>query len=119
MASYTIRGKDRVPYMPARPTPPKNKQSKNRTSPWVTLVYVVSIALAAGGYVFTEASGYLIPGLSPLALAAAVGMYTWEHYRANKDNRDGTLRAQLIILGMIIAVNIIFALLQIYAAIVS
>ncbi|MBQ3065153.1 MAG: hypothetical protein IJC98_02850 [Clostridia bacterium] len=105
--------------MAAKPTPQKNKQNKNRTSPWVTLVYVVSVALAAGGYVFAEASGYLIPGLSPLALAAAVGMYTWEHYHANKNHKDGTLRAQLVILGVIIAVNILFAILQIYAAIVS
>ena len=75
------------------------KQSKS--NPLITAAYVVGIALAVGGYVFADASGYLIPGLSPFALAAVIGVYTQEHYQNNKANRDGMLMPQMIILGII------------------
>ncbi|MBQ8577418.1 MAG: hypothetical protein IJ449_05565 [Clostridia bacterium] len=94
-------------------------QKKKKTSPIITVIYVVGIALAAGGYVFTDASGYLIPGLSPLALAAVILTYTWQHYRENRANKDGMLIPQMIILGILAAINVVSGLMQIYAAIVS
>ena len=100
-------------------SPKSSKNKKTKSNPLITVIYVVGIALAVGGYVFSDASGYLIPGLAPLALAAVVLTYTYEHYRKNRDNRDGMLVPQMVILGILAAINIISGLAQIYAAIVS
>ena len=54
-----------------------------------------------------------------LALAAVIGVYTYEHYQNNRANRDGMLVPQLIILGILAAVNVFWGILQIYALIVS
>ena len=99
------------------PTPTKKQQKKSH--PLITAAYVIGIALAVGGYVFAEASGYLIPGLSPFALAAVIGVYAYEHYQNNKANRDGVLLPQMIIIGILAAVNVFWGILQIYAVIVS
>ena len=99
------------------PTP--TKHSPKKTNPLITAAYIICIALAAGGYVFAEASGFLIPGLSPFALAAAIGVYAYEHYQNNKANRDGMLLPQMIIIGILAAVNIFWGAMQIYAFIVS
>ncbi len=96
-----------------------SEKQKSKSNPLITVIYVVGIALAVGGYVFAEASGYLIPGLSPFALAAVIGVYTYEHYQNNRANRDGMLVPQLIILGILAAVNVFWGVLQIYALIVS
>lgn len=101
----------------AMPTPTKKQQKKS--SPLITAAYVIGIALAVGGYVFAEASGYLIPGLSPFALAAVIGVYAYEHYQNNKANRDGVLLPQMIIIGILAGVNVFWGILQIYAVIVS
>ena len=95
---------------------PKKKKSSN---PIITVIYVVGIALAVGGYVFAEASGYLIPGLSPFALAACIGAYAYEHYQNNRANKDGMLVPQMVIIGILAAVNVFWGILQIYAMIVS
>lgn len=99
--------------------PKSSKNAKKKSNPLITAAYVIGIALAVGGYVFAEASGYLIPGLSPLALAAVIGVYSYEHYQNNKANRDGMLLPQMIILAILSAVNVFWGILQIYAAIVS
>lgn len=96
------------------PTPPKKTSGA-----LITAVYVIGIALAVGGYVFTEASGYLIPGLSPLALAAVIAVYAWEHYQKNRANRDGMLVPQMVIFCILIGVNVFWGILQIYAFVVS
>ena len=96
-----------------------SKSNKKNSNPLITAIYVVGIALAVGGYVFAEASGYLIPALSPFALAAVIATYTYEHYQNNKADRDGMLKPQLIILGILAAVNVFWGILQIYAMIVS
>lgn len=96
-------------------SPKKTKKS----NPLITAVYVVGIALAVGGYVFAEASGYLIPGLSPFALAAVICMYGYEHYQTNRANKDGMLLPQMVIIGILAAVNVFWGVLQIYAMIVS
>ena len=96
-------------------SPKKTKKS----NPLITAVYVVGIALAVGGYVFAEASGYLIPGLSPFALAAVICMYGYEHYQNNRANKDGMLLPQMVIIGILAAVNVFWGVLQIYAMIVS
>ena len=92
------------------PTPPKKTSGA-----LITAIYVIGIALAVGGYVFTEASGYLIPGLSPLALAAVIAVYAWEHYQKNRANKDGMLVPQMVIFCVLVAVNMFWAILQIYA----
>ena len=97
----------------------KPNGKKTKSNPLITAAYVIGISLAVGGYVFAEASGYLIPGLSPFALAAVIGVYTYEHYQNNKDNRDGTLIPQMVILCILAAVNVFWGILQIYALIVS
>ena len=97
----------------------KQTGKTKKSNPLITAAYVVGIALAVGGYVFADASGYLIPGLSPLALAAVIGVYTYEHYQNNKANRDGMLMPQMIILGILAAVHVFWGALQIYAFIVS
>ena len=97
----------------------KQTGKTKKSNPLITAAYVVGIALAVGGYVFADASGYLIPGLSPFALAAVIGVYTYEHYQNNKANRDGMLMPQMITLGMLAAVNVFWGALQIYAVIVS
>ena len=99
--------------------PQSAKSSAKKNNPLITILYVVSISLAVGGYVFAEASGYLIPAMSPFALAAAVITYAYEHYQNNKANKDGTLKPQMIILAILAGVNIFWGILQIYAAIVS
>jgi len=96
-----------------------SRSSKKKSNPLITVIYVVGIALAVGGYVFAEASGFLIPGLSPLALAAVVGVYAYEHYQNNRADRDGMLRSQMVILCILAAVNVFWGVLQIYAWIVS
>ena len=102
------------------PRNPKKPVKKKKSNPLVTAIYVVGISLAVGGYVFTDASGYMIiPGIAPLSLAAVVVTYTWEHYQKNKNNRDGMLMPQMVILSILAAINIIAGLAQIYAAIVS
>ncbi len=98
---------------------PNNTPKKKKQSPIITLLYVVGIALAVGGYVFTDASGYLIPGLSPLALAAVILTYTWQHYQKHKDNRDGMLLPQMTILAIMALINIVSGGMQIYAFLVS
>lgn len=105
----------------SRSTGPKsgNQTNRRKTSPIVTVIYVIGIALAAGGYVFTEASGYMIPGLSPLALAVVIFTFTRQHYLENRENKDGMLKPQLAILSLLIAINVIAGLMQIYAAVVS
>ncbi|MGM9626429.1 MAG: hypothetical protein ACI3XM_12060 [Eubacteriales bacterium] len=105
----------------SRSNGPKTKDQTNRkkTSPIVTVIYVVGIALAAGAYVFTEASGYMVPGLSPLALAVVITTFTRQHYIENRENKDGMLKPQLAILSLLIAINVIAGLMQIYAAVVS
>ena len=99
------------------PTPTKNTPKKSH--PLITAAYVIGIALAVGGYVFAEASGYLIPGLSPFALAACIGAYAYEHYQNNRANKDGMLVPQMVIIGILAAVNVFWGILQIYAMIVS
>ena len=99
------------------PTPTKKQQKKSH--PLITAAYVIGIALAVGGYVFAEASGYLIPGLSPFALAAVIGVYAYEHYQNNKATRNDILLPQMIIIGILAAVNVFWGILQIYAVIVS
>ena len=99
------------------PTP--TKKSPKKSNPLITAAYIIGIALAAGGYVFAEASGFLIPGLSPFALAAVIGVYAYEYYQNNKANRDGMLLPQMIIIGILAAVNVFWGVLQIYAFIVS
>ena len=112
MGESVLNGKERS-YMEQK------KKKRYKTPVWVTIAYVVGIAICVGSYVFTSATGFLIPGLSPLSLAAVVGVYTYEHYRTNKEDKDGMLRSQLVILGIIIGANVISALMQIYAALVS
>ncbi len=51
----------------------RNKNGKTWSSPIITVIYVVGVTLAVGGYVFTDVTKMLIPGLSPLALAAVTG----------------------------------------------
>ena len=96
-----------------------SKSDKKNSNPLITAIYVVSIALAVGGYVFAQASGYLIPALSPMALAAAITTFAYEHYQNNKADKDGMLKPQMMILGILIAVNVFWGILQIYAVIVS
>lgn len=93
----------------------QNNQKKRKTPIWIVAIYVVGIAVAVGAYVFTDASGYLIPGVSPLALAAVIGAFTYEHYQTNKENRDGSLVPQLVILGILIAYNVIVGIMGIIA----
>ena len=104
--------------MPNNRSTPK-KSSAPKSNPLITAIYVISIALAVGGYVFAEASGYLIPALSPFALAAAITTFAYEHYQNNKANKDGMLKPQMIIIGILIAINVFWGILQIYAVIVS
>ncbi len=86
---------------------------------WVTIAYVVGIALCVGSYVFTDATGYLIPGLTPFSLAAVIGVYAYRHYVENKSNKDGMLRPQMTILILMIVFTAFFGVLQLYAAIVT
>ena len=95
------------------------QSSAKKSNPLITVIYVVGIALAVGGYVFAEASGYLIPAMSPFALAAVIATYSYEHYQNNKANKDGMLKPQMIILEILVGVNVFWGILQIYAAIVS
>ena len=94
-----------------------NKNGKKWSSPIITIIYVVGVTLAVGGYVFTEVTKMLIPGLSPLALAAVIGAYMYDHYQNNKDNKDGSLRSQMIILGILLGYCIVIGCLGIGAAI--
>ncbi len=96
-----------------------NEPKKTKRSPIFTIIYVVGIALAIGCYVFAEASGYLIPGVSPLALAAVIGTYMYEHYQNHKDNRDGMLIPQLAILGLFAGYNLVIGMIAIVGAILS
>ena len=93
-----------------------NTQKKTYKTPvWITVIYVVGIALAVAGYVFTDASGYLIPGLSPLSLAAVIGAFTYDYYQKNKGGRD-SVKPQMIILGILIAYNAVVGFLALGAA---
>ena len=98
-----------------------NNQQKNKngarykTPTWIYVVYVLGITLAVGGYVFTDASGYLIPGLSPLSLAAVIGAFTYDYYQKNKTG-NSSLKAQMIILGILIAYNVVIGFLALGAA---
>jgi len=100
-------------------SPRSSKPQKPKSNPIFTVIYVVGIALAVGGYVFTDASGYLIPGLVPLSLAAVIITYAVEHYQKNRANRDGMLVPQMVIIGILAAINVVSGLMQIYAAMVS
>ena len=93
----------------------QNTPKKRKTPVWIIVIYIVGIAIAVGCYVFTDATGYLIPGASPLALAAVVGAFTYEHYQTNKENRDGSLIPQLIILGILAAYNLVIGIIGIVA----
>ncbi len=88
---------------------------KHKTPIWIILIYIIGIAVAVGCYVFTDATGFLIPGASPLALAAVLGAFTYDHYQANKGSRDGTLVPQLILLGIFIVYNLVVAIMGIIA----
>ncbi len=95
------------------------KKQKNKSNPIITVLYVIGIAVAVGVYVFNDASGYLIPGVAPLALATVVFTYMYQHYNENKENRDGMLVPQMIILGILAGISVVSGLMQIYAALVS
>ncbi len=94
-------------------------QKKKKNSPIITVLYVVGIALAVGVYVFNDASGYLIPGVAPFALAMVVFTYMYQHYTENRENRDGMLLPQMIILGILAGISVISGAMQVYAAIVT
>lgn len=117
ISEVTVIHQERNTAMPNTSNRSSKKPKKN--NPLITAAYVVGIALAVGGYVFAEASGYLIPGLSPFALAAVIGVYAYEHYQNNKANRDGMLLPQMIIIGILAAVNVFWGVLQIYAVFAS
>lgn len=92
-----------------------NQKDPKKKNTLVMVIYVIGIAVAAGSYIFAEASGYMIPGLSPLSLAAVILTYTWQHYKENRANKDGMLVPQLVILGVLAAWNVISGLMQLYA----
>ncbi len=108
-----------MPHSATVITMQNNKPQKKKSSPIITVLYVVGIALAVGVYVFNDASGYLIPGVAPLALATVAFTYMYQHYKENRANRDGMLVPQMIILGVLASISVISGLMQIYAALVS
>ena len=92
------------------------KPVRKKFDPLNLLIYG-GVILCAGSYVFTSASGYLIPGLTPFSLAAAFIGYIIRHYRENKEDKNGMLRSQMIILCCFAAIPVIFGILEIIAVI--
>ena len=92
------------------------KEKKKKFDPLNLLIYG-GVIVCAGSYVFTSASGYLIPGLTPFSLAAAFVGYIIRHYRENKEDKNGMLRSQMIILCFFCAIPILFGILEIIAVI--
>ncbi|MCQ2431501.1 MAG: hypothetical protein MJ175_02730 [Clostridia bacterium] len=96
----------------------RNKKNTYKTPVWIVIIYVVCFALAVGGYVLADATGQLIPGLSPLALAALIAAFAYDYYQKNKGSSD-TLKPQMIILGILIAYNVVVGIMAVIAAVVQ
>lgn len=97
----------------------QNPRKSGGRSVLLTLIYVVGVTAAVGAYVFTQVTKQLIPGLSPLALAAVIGAYMYEHYQNGKQKQDGSLRSQMIILGILLAYCIVMGVLGIVGAVLQ
>ena len=94
----------------------KPERKKKKFDPLNILIYG-GVIVCAASYVFTSASGYLIPALTPFSLASAFIGYIIRHYRENKDNKNGMLRPQMIILCFFCAIPVVFGILEIIAVI--
>lgn len=92
--------------------------NKKKFDPLNLLIYG-GVILCILSYVFTSATGYMIPALTPFSLAAAFAGYIIRHYRENKEDKNGMLRSQMVILCFFGAIPVVFGVLEIIAAIVG
>ncbi|MBO4229102.1 MAG: hypothetical protein J5938_01980 [Clostridia bacterium] len=88
---------------------------KGKKNPIFSIMIWGGVILCILSYVFTSTTGQLIPALTPFSLLTAIVGYTLQHYADHKENKDGMLRPQMIILCAIGVIPLVLGIMEIVA----